>query len=30
VTVEARIPGVATAVDSAKVMQTNYYWPGLH
>lgn len=30
VTVEARIPGVATAVDSAKVMTTNYYWPGLH
>ena len=30
VTVEARIPGVPTAVDSAKVMQTNYYWPGLH
>jgi hypothetical protein len=30
VTVEARISGVATAVDSAKVMQTNYYWPGLH
>jgi hypothetical protein len=30
VTVEARIPGVPTAVDGAKVMQTNYYWPGLH
>jgi len=30
VTVEARIPGVPSAVDSAKVRQTNYYWPGLH
>jgi hypothetical protein len=30
VTVEARIPGAPGAVDSAKVMQINYDWPGLH
>ena len=30
VTVEAQIQGLPAAVDSAKVMLTNYYWPGLH
>jgi hypothetical protein len=30
VTVEARIPGEPSATDTAKVMQTNYDWPGLH
>jgi hypothetical protein len=29
VTVEARVPGEPTAVDSAKVMLTNYDWPGI-
>jgi hypothetical protein len=30
VTVEAAIQGLPAAVDEAKVMLTNYYWPGLH
>lgn len=30
VTVEARIAGTPAASDSAKVMQINYDWPGLH
>jgi hypothetical protein len=30
VTVEVAIQGVPAAVDQAKVMLTNYYWPGLH
>ena len=30
VTVQARVPGEPTAVDSAKLMLTNYHWPGLH
>jgi hypothetical protein len=30
VTVEARLPGEPAAVDSAKLMLTNYSWPGLH
>jgi hypothetical protein len=29
VTVEARVPGEATAVDTAKVVLTNYDWPGI-
>jgi hypothetical protein len=30
VTVEAAIQGLPATVDQAKVMLTNYYWPGLH
>jgi hypothetical protein len=30
VTVAAAIQGLPAAVDEAKVMLTNYYWPGLH
>jgi hypothetical protein len=29
VTIEARLPG-NSAIDTAKVVLTNYYWPGLH
>jgi hypothetical protein len=30
VTIEVNVPGEPTAVDTALVMLTNYYWPGLH
>ena len=30
VTVEVRAPGLPGVADSAKVMQLNYVWPGLH
>jgi hypothetical protein len=30
VTIEVRVPGAPGATDTAKVMQINYDWPGLH
>jgi hypothetical protein len=30
VTIEVRVPAAPGASDTAKVLQTNYDWPGIH